>query len=178
MKIKVSEIKDKPVSLSSNEPAEHYPALVAVAAAGEASFLKPIQADLSIVKEYDLVRVAGIVGTRVRLSCSRCLSDFESDIDSSFTVFYSRSTGEPLDEEVELREEDLVSATYEGDEIDFTPIIEEQVVMGLPLKPLCKEECSGLCSNCGTDLNTSSCSCDHSSVNLKFSALQNLKIEK
>lgn len=178
MKIRLTDIKDKPLIISAEEPVDGYPTLVETQAAGECEFLAPLQLELTVTREFDHIRVTGQVSTAVRLSCSRCLSEYEAAISSPFTVFYSQATEGPQDEEVELTEEDLVAASYTGDEIDFTPVVAEQIIMGIPLKPLCTEECQGLCGTCGADLNTSPCACERSAVSLKFSALRNLKIEK
>jgi DUF177 domain-containing protein len=178
VKVTVVEIKEKPLELSAEEAVAGFPALMAMEQAGECSFLTPIRSTLTVVRGFDHIRTEGRVATTVRLSCSRCLADYEAAIDSPFTIFYTKSSGIPLDEEVELEEEDLISVEYSGDEIDFAPLVAEQVIMGIPLKPLCREECQGLCSRCGADLNIAPCGCDRTAVNLKFSALQNLKIEK
>ena len=82
------------------------------------------------------------------------------------------------DEEIELSEIDLVSVTYRGDEIDLIPEVDEQIVMELPLKPLCSEQCRGLCSNCGTDLNVADCGCHRGVSSLNFGALKDLKINQ
>ncbi|HEY6839070.1 MAG TPA: DUF177 domain-containing protein [Geobacteraceae bacterium] len=178
MKIHVTDIKEKPLQRVTEEAVEEFPSLVEMKEAAECDFLAPVRLEVTITREYDHIRVQGQVGTAVRLSCSRCLADYETDISSAFTIFYTPTSGELLDEEIELTEEDLVSAGYEGDEIDLAPVVAEQIIMAIPLKPLCKEECLGLCSNCGADLNVAPCECERAAVNLKFSALQNLKIEK
>jgi uncharacterized protein len=77
-----------------------------------------------------------------------------------------------------LTDEDLVSATYEGDEIDFTMEISEQILTEIPFKPLCNEECRGLCPDCGSDLNETGCGCKDASFSIKFGALKNLNVEK
>jgi len=89
-----------------------------------------------------------------------------------------RDEGLGQDEDVELAEEDLISATYEGDEIDFTREITEQVILAIPFKPLCSEDCKGLCSNCGAELNISNCACSQDNMNLQFNALKNLKVKR
>jgi uncharacterized protein len=72
----------------------------------------------------------------------------------------------------------LIATTYSGDEIDLTHEIEEQVAMDIPFKPLCGEECKGLCPVCGTDLNAADCGCSKEPVNLKFSALKDFKVSR
>ena len=178
MKVRADEIKDKVRDLSAVEEVTDYPPLAALQESGECVFLQPLRLHLTVVREYDHIRAEGRVETRVRLACSRCLADYETDIDSPFTIFYLRSAGVPQDEEVELAEQDLISVTFEGDEIDFTGEIAEQVLVEIPIKPLCKEECKGLCPNCGTDLNTAECGCSGQQANLTFSVLKNLKVNK
>jgi uncharacterized protein len=178
LKIRVDEIKDKEIRLVAEEPLNNYPALLEVSSARECEFLSPINVELVVFREFDHIRVNGRVETTVRLSCSRCLAEFDANVKSLFTLFYNKTSGLPLEEEQELTETDLDSASYEGDYIDFTAEISEQVLMEIPFKPLCKEDCSGLCSNCGADLNTVDCGCSHTETNLKFAALKNFKVIK
>jgi uncharacterized protein len=114
----------------------------------------------------------------VTLICSRCLATFDDRLSSAFVVFYTRKKPEAaaLDEEVELSEVDLVSATFDGDEIDLAMEVEEQLITELPLKPLCSDQCRGLCSSCGADLNAGDCGCCREVPSLAFSALKKLKI--
>ncbi len=176
MKIRIDELKDKTVELSAEEPLGGYPDLLALQEAGECIFRSPLQVRLTVVREYDHIRVNGRVETTLRLNCARCLAEFQMEINSPFTIFYMRSAGLPQDEDVELAEEDMISATYEGNEIDFSTEISEQIILAVPFKPLCKEDCRGLCPSCGAELNVTECACGQNHVNLKFTALKNLKI--
>jgi len=178
LKIRVDDVKKKRVDLNEEEPATHYPSLVEMEKAGECSFTAPVRTELSAVWEYDHVRATGQVQSAVRLSCSRCLAEYDLPISSAFTIFYTESAGETLDEEVELSDHELISVPYQGDEIQVDPEIAEQVMMEVPFKPLCSESCLGLCSKCGAELNLGECGCDRSEVNLKMSALQKIVIEK
>jgi uncharacterized protein len=178
LKIRVEDIKDAAKVLTGTEPIDDYPSLAAMQEAAECRFTSPLQLHLTVTREYDMIRVHGEVATRLRLGCSRCLNEYEMAIASPFTIFYTRATDLPLDEEVELAEEDLVSATYQGDEIDLTPEIAEQVLLEIPFKPLCREECRGLCAVCGADLNVTECGCDRRDTSLTFSALKDFKAEK
>jgi uncharacterized protein len=179
VKIRVDEIKDKTIDLSTVEKVADYPELLAFQESGGCTFLEPLRVQLTVAREYDHIRAHGRVATTVRLGCSRCLAEYETEIDSLFTVFYMpAASGILQDEEVELTEQDLVSATFEGDEIDFAREISEQFLTEIPLKPLCCEECKGLCPVCGADLNETDCGCNDESFSLKFGALKNLRIEK
>ena len=177
MKIRVDEIKGKLRRLSATEEATAYPVLAALQDSGECIFLEPLRTELNVAREYDHIRVEGQIETRVRLACSRCLTDYELGLAAQFTIFYIRSSGAIPAEEVELSEQDLVSLTFEGDEIDFIDEIANQVITEIPFKPLCNEECKGLCPQCGADLNAGECGCRNLEPVSKFSALKDLKID-
>jgi uncharacterized protein len=176
VKIRIDDLKNKTVELSDEEPLEWYPTLLALQEAGECLFLAPLRIHLIIAREFDHIRVNGRVETSLRLDCARCLAEFRLNINSPFTIFYMRAAGLPQDEDVELAENDLISSTYEGDEIDFSSEIAEQVILEIPFKPLCREDCRGLCPNCGVELNVAKCSCGRNDANFKLSALKDLKI--
>ncbi len=177
MKIRVADISDKEKSLVAVEAITFYPTLVQAQDAGECQFLSPINTSLSVVREFDHIRLHGSVATTVSLTCSRCLAEYTPDISSVFTIFYSKSTTAQPEVEVELGEQDLVSVTYSGDEIDFSNEVAEQILLELPYKPLCSEECKGLCPSCGTDLNISDCKCSKKAVSMAFSSLNELKVK-
>ena len=178
MKILLDHVKKKQVDLSEELPASHYPNLAAMEQAGECTFTEPVRAQISAIWEYGHVRASGHVESAVQLTCSRCLAEYPLTVSSDFTIFYTESKGEELDEEVELSDEELISATYTGEEIDLDPEIAEQVMLEVPYKPLCSESCRGLCPQCGADLNQGECGCDRGPVNLKMAALKKLKIDQ
>jgi len=179
MKIAVDHILEKPLLLNFEEPVETFQLLTEMQSDHCCSFNGPIRGEISVVREYDHIRAAGKVTATVGFSCSRCLIDYNSQLDSNFTLFFRKEVSSNVDEdEIELGEQDLISSTYSGNEIDLTHEIEEQVAMEIPLKPLCSQSCKGLCHICGTDLNRSQCSCSKETVSLKFSALKDFKVSR
>jgi uncharacterized protein len=58
-----------------------------------------------------------------------------------------------------VQDEDLETSYYRGDQIDLKELLREQFYLALPMKPLCREDCHGLCPQCGTNLNTGTCAC-------------------
>ena len=177
MKIRVADITDKVKFINTVEDITLYPTLLQAQEAGECHFLLPLTVSLSVVREFDHIRVHGSVGTTVSLSCSRCLREYTTEVSSNFTIFYIKAASTQPEDEVELDEQDLISATYTGDEIDFADEVAEQILLEIPYKPLCSEECNGLCASCGTDLNISDCSCSRTAVSMAFSSLQELKVK-
>ncbi len=178
MKIRLEQIAETPRLFEFSETFETFPVLKEISGTGICSFCSPVSVSLSAVKEMDDYRVSGRVRVQLRLCCSRCLDNFEYGIDSAFTIFLregSKSVQEDGDE-VELAEQDLISSSFSGDEIDLLPEIGEQIVLSVPIKPLCSEGCSGLCPSCGSNLNMESCDCRTESASLKFSALKDFKV--
>jgi len=180
VKIRVDHIKNKPFELLLEEPADVFPALVQMQVDGECAFTGPVKAAISVEREFDHLKAVGSVHVPLTLTCSRCLVTYASTIDSDFKIIFRKDTtrASEVEDETELCDDDLVASTYCGDEIDLAHEIEEQVVMEIPLKPLCGEGCKGLCPTCGADLNTDSCSCSREPVNIKFSALKDFKVSK
>lgn len=78
-------------------------------------------------------------------------------------------------EEVELAEEDLGVLTLTGETFDTDPILREQLQLNIPMKPLCRPECKGLCPVCGTDRNEGECSCTDQPKDPRWQALAGLK---
>src|ERR671919_630513 len=79
------------------------------------------------------------------------------------------------DEESEVREEDLETSFYRNEQIDLNELLREQFYLALPMKPLCRDECKGLCPQCGTNLNTGTCDCGPGWEDPRLAALKQLK---
>ncbi len=180
VKLIVDHIKDAPVLVHIDEPVGAFPLLAGMQNEMSCCITGNIKGDITVTREYDNIRVAGRVSAPLALSCSRCLADYTSFVDTNFTIFFRKENAiaTSAEDELELGEMDLLSAAYSGDEIDLTHEIEEQIAMEIPLKPLCNDACKGLCHECGIDLNTSGCSCSKEPVRLAFSALKDFKVTR
>ena len=80
-------------------------------------------------------------------------------VDLPFDLLYlphQRNAGEG---EIEVEDDDLTTAYYRDEQIDLGQLVVEQFLLAIPMKPLCRESCRGLCPECGTNLNMSTCSC-------------------
>jgi uncharacterized protein len=75
----------------------------------------------------------------------------------------------------EVAEGDLDLFPFDGDKIDLEPLMREQFVLAIPYAPLCKEDCKGLCPQCGIDRNTASCTCEKP-IDPRLAALKGLKL--
>ena len=122
------------------------------------------------------VRVRGQIRTEVELSCDRCLAPRTTPMEVEFdTSFIPQAAATSETENVELLPEHLVVATYEGDAVDLDELVREQIVLALPSRHLCREDCKGLCPRCGADLNAEHCSCDTAEVDPRWAALADWK---
>jgi uncharacterized protein len=108
-----------------------------------------------------LFRVTGRAGTRLRLECGRCLDEFEIPVDARFELQYVPQP-EPaaLQTEREIGDEDLTTSFYREGTLDVVEMLREQFQLALPMKPLCAQSCSGLCPECGANLNRDGCDCE------------------
>src|SRR5215475_2197939 len=108
------------------------------------------------------------------LECSRCLASYPFREDETFSlVLYPRRAAAA--DEVELAKDDLDALFYVDPVIPLAPIAEERVQMALPMKPLCRPDCKGLCAECGKDLNQGPCGCAHEAFDPRWEALRALK---
>jgi uncharacterized protein len=122
------------------------------------------------------VRLRGEIRTEVELLCDRCLAPARKPLAVEFdTSFIPQEVEAVKAENVELQAEDLILSAYEGDSVDLDELVREQILLGLPLRHLCREDCKGLCHRCGTDLNAGSCSCEQGEFDPRWSALADLK---
>jgi uncharacterized protein len=119
----------------------------------------PSELAFEIHKDRDRFRLVGTVAAELELPCSRCLEPFRLPIASSFDVRYLPASAASADVEREVDDEDLETSYYRNDEIDLNELLREQFYLALPMKPLCAEECRGLCAQCGTNLNAGTCDC-------------------
>lgn len=119
----------------------------------------PVDLRFTVHKDKDRFRLVGRITTALELSCSRCLEPFRLPVDSSFDIRYLPQSANAGDGEREVEEDDLSDAFYRDDQIDLAQLMEEQFYLALPMKPLCRDNCKGLCPNCGTNLNDATCDC-------------------
>jgi uncharacterized protein len=152
------------------------PLLFAVAEADAFRIVSPVALSFDIDRqETGRYRVAGRLTGELELACSRCLEPFRLPVTTEFDLRYVPRVENAGDGEREVEEDDLSTAFYDGDEIDLVQLITEQFQLALPMKPLCRDDCKGLCPHCGTNLNTGACDCDRKWEDPRFAALKAIK---
>ncbi len=121
------------------------------------------------------IRVQGDVKTNVKVRCDRCLNLVTVPVDTRFDVAYIPAADDVSDENLELQEEDLDFSVFEDGAIVLDELVREQVLLALPSRLLCREECKGLCPTCGVDLNADACSCGTREIDPRWSGLKDLR---
>ena len=112
----------------------------------------------------DVIVVNASIKTKLQLTCSRCLDTFiypiDIDIEERFT------------NDIDLQQDGTMFV--EGDSLDITEIIENCIISTLPIKRLCKDDCKGLCPECGVNKNVENCSCLDYDVDIRLTKLREL----
>jgi len=133
----------------------------------------------------DGVLVQGQFSVQLTSPCKRCLAEVVTEIPVPFTLnLMSRARFEENEVEDDERSgragsfslEDVDQDWFDGKTIDFDPILREQLLLALPMQVLCREECRGLCSVCGQDLNVKSCGCELKAIDPRLAKLKDIKI--
>lgn len=136
---------------------------------------EPLRLDAELLRkgqgEYVVVgRLEGML----QVPCSRCLDPFELPLASQVDVRLLPVAQFDAREEHEIDEADLASEFYRDDTIDLAALVREQAYLALPMKPLCRPDCRGLCPQCGTNLNQTTCDCKETWVDPRLAGLKAL----
>ncbi len=128
------------------------------------------------------IYLQGRVKIEVELTCARCLMEFNAPLQADFLLVAvpaeQYSPGGKRRMCPESREQEPVFVSYSGRQLDLFHEIRSLLVLAIPMKPLCREDCSGLCSQCGTRFVEGTCSCNRKSGAEPFAALKNLPENK
>jgi uncharacterized protein len=120
------------------------------------------------------IRLVGNMSTRIEVSCARCLEPVRQAIDREFDLVYRPLGVDPRGDEVAIHEAETEIGFYQGDGLLLEDVLREQVLLAVPIKLLCREDCKGLCPYCGGNLNFETCNCA-APVDERWAALKNIK---
>jgi uncharacterized protein len=157
-KVDVSQIKENP-GQTMNVILQGFPAQEKE---GEGViFSSPVKAVLQLTSTAGAILVQGSVQASVQLNCARCLEPFTLKLEAPFEeIYYHEGKGE----------EEWIP--FSGSVIDFEPEIVKTIYLEVPMKAVCREECRGLCPQCGKNLNTSECNCSQGDLDPRLAKLQ------
>jgi uncharacterized protein len=123
-------------------------------------------------RDGDDVVVAGEIDATIPVVCGRCLEEFPAPTRADVDVrFIPRP---PTGERVELGSDDLDLDFYAGGEVNLDALVASETALALPMKPLCREDCRGLCPVCGGNRNLVTCACPERAPDPRLGALKDL----
>lgn len=119
------------------------------------------------------VRLRGRITASAEVDCDRCLSTVTLPVETDFDVTYVPAVADGSSGTAELQEDDLSVAVFDGEAIDIDELVREQLLLALPTRALCSEECKGLCPLCGANRNTdSACACEQKEIDPRWAGLK------
>ncbi|MBF6612581.1 MAG: DUF177 domain-containing protein [Chloroflexi bacterium] len=123
--------------------------------------------------------VQGDVEASVSLECSRCLEQFRLPVDAMLEELFQPTLDVETGRPVQLDDSEKDDTAFHIDQnhlMDLSEPVRQALLVALPLKPLCKEECAGLCPHCGANLNETQCGCESEDVDSRWQGLRELKL--
>jgi len=161
MKVRVADIPDEGLIVDVREKP----------GGDDAPLTSPIEAHLELRKSGQSVHVHGRLGGDIEVACSRCLKPVKRTLELPLDVtFHPMPEMGPDKHELQMDEMDL--DFYEGDSIDLGGLLREQVLLNMDIKPLCDENCRGICQQCGKDLSTGDCLCKKEATDSRLEVLR------
>lgn len=166
MNILIKDIPEEGLQLRFKSPADGWLSKVLAEALEDIRHTAdPAEAEFQLYRTGENVDCSGLVQTASHPACCRCLKVFSLPITVPIHLTLAplfenaRELKNQEKEDLELVKEDLEFAYYEGSSFNLGDLIREQVILAIPMQPLCNEDCKGLCQNCGKNLNEGDCGC-------------------
>jgi uncharacterized protein len=177
VKLRIEDITADAKELSFSEPEGEINRALGLGPIREYRLEGPVSVVLSYYRAGTELFFRGEFTAATIATCARCTEEFIAPSGRSFRyVLAPRSIGD--DSKGDLRIEDLEFSLYDGEVVNLTPLICEQMLLALPTRPLCREDCRGLCPRCGTNLNERECGCVIESADARLSVLRSIKIRR
>ncbi|MGD9818242.1 MAG: DUF177 domain-containing protein [Desulfomonilaceae bacterium] len=156
MKIRLEDIPENGLDLKlPNSSLGHFNPDILSERDDEISFGPDLVGMLHMARDEDAILLSGNVKAVARLRCSRCLKEYLTDVETELDLVL-KVTGSSLDEEAELEDNEI---PISGPEIDLGQILSQELILELPMKPLCDTHCPGLCPRCGQIKGSEQCKC-------------------
>ncbi len=165
MKIHVPDIEEEGLDIDFSGP---------VVEPGVIEAVGDVVAHLHLDRQTTQVTISGDITGTLRLTCSRCLTVFENPVTMDVELTYLPVEEVNRTDNYQIREDEININYYRDEEIDLSEVIQEQLLLSIPMKPLCHEECKGLCPHCGTNLNIQSCECMVIRIDPRMAVLKKL----
>jgi uncharacterized protein len=121
------------------------------------------------------IRLVGELSTTLELVCARCLDPVKHDVQRDFDLLYRPQGTDAGVEEIPVNRSEAEIGYYTGEGLLLDDVLREQVLLAVPFKALCREDCRGLCPHCGKNLNLDQCSCTEPVEDPRWLGLKELR---
>ena len=121
------------------------------------------------------IRLQGDLATTLELPCARCLEPVVQDVARDFELLYRPQGTDAGNEELSVTAAEAEVGYYQGKGLLLEDVLREQVLLGVPIKVVCRDNCKGLCPTCGVNRNVESCSCAPLLGDPRWSALKDIR---
>ena len=135
----------------------------------------PVTVEGRVKRRGAEVLVSGHIEGKLAIGCDRCLKPLELPINNDFELEYVTDSDYETSHAAELNEEEMSLSVFDGVGIDVDEIVKEEVLLAIPTRLLCRDDCKGICSVCGVDRNITNCNCETSDIDPRWDALKSLK---
>jgi len=143
-----------------------------LAAAGRAQLVREHHGKHQLIND---IRVVGGFTTKVEFACARCLEPIARDVAKDFDLLYRPQGSDAGKEELSVTAVEAEVGYYQGEGLQLEDVLREQVLLALPLKAICRDDCRGLCPHCGKNLNLEQCDCAEPVEDPRWSALKDIR---
>ncbi|HPC35187.1 MAG TPA: DUF177 domain-containing protein [Candidatus Marinimicrobia bacterium] len=131
----------------------------------------PVAVMLNIDRGSTEIKIDGKVESSARFDCDRCLVNFSMQIGGTFAIIATYS-----DSDLKLDDENIIQLSPMANEIDLTAYIHDTLLLSVPMKILCREDCQGICPICGANHNKTECQCTFAEPDARWDSLKKLTI--
>ena len=121
------------------------------------------------------IRVQGKLATSLELNCARCLEPITQNVKRDFDLLYRPQGADAGRDEMSVTDAEAEIGYYEGRGVQLEDVLREQVLLAIPLKVTCRDNCKGLCPHCGKNLNEEQCGCEVSVDEPRWAALKDIR---
>jgi uncharacterized protein len=135
----------------------------------------PVVANGTVERTGSEIVVSGQISSEVRVECDRCLKILDLPIAASFKLNYITGEDYESSHAAELTADEMAVSIFDGETVDVDELVKEQILLSVPGRTLCREDCKGICSTCGADLNAGACQCQPSEIDPRWEALKKFK---
>ena len=139
---------------------------------GRAQLVEEHHGKRNVIKD---LRLQGDLATTLELPCARCLDPVRQDVARTFDLLYRPLGTDAGNEELSVTAAEAEIGYYQGEGLLLEDALREQVLLAIPLKVVCREDCKGLCPSCGKNRNADPCSCAPVVGDPRWAALKDLR---